>query len=206
MSGKAARRIFAVILVIIVSAPIYAGNEKSGTAMKKVDDFTLADYNGEQHSLSDYNEAKAIVLIFVSTQCPVSNAYNERMAKLNEDFEERGVVFLGINANVAEDVAQIKQHAKEHHLPFIILKDKGNVIADKLEASVTPEVYVLNPKHEVLYHGRIDDSRNEEKVASEDTRKALEEILAGKEVSMARTKAFGCTIKRVTKAAKKPDL
>lgn len=204
MSRKAVKRILAAILVLILSAQIYAGNDRNDNAMKKVDNFTLADYNGEQHSLSDYKDAKAVVLIFVSVQCPVSNAYNERMAKLNEDFKKRGVVFLGINANVAEDVAKIKQHAEEHHLPFVILKDKGNVIADELEASVTPEVYVLNSKHEVLYHGRIDDSRNEKKVASEDTRKALEEILAGKAVSTARTKAFGCSIKRVAKATKNP--
>lgn len=200
MPRLAVRLIFAAIPLIVVAAPIYAGN---GAAVEKVDDFILADYNGKQHRLSDYKDAKAVVLIFVSTQCPVSNAYNERMAKLHEDFKERGVVFLGINANVAEDVANIKKHAAENKLSFVILKDKDNLIADKLEASVTPEVYIVNAKHEVLYHGRIDDSRNAEKVTSQDTRKALEEILAGKDVSEARTKAFGCSIKRVAKEAKK---
>lgn len=200
MPRLAVRLVFAAIVLLFVSAPIYAGN---GAAVEKVDDFTLTDYNGKQHRLSDYKDAKAVVLIFVSTQCPVSNAYNERMAKLHEDFKERGVAFLGINANVAEDVSNIKKHAAENKLPFVILKDKDNLIADKLEASVTPEVYIVNAKHEVLYHGRIDDSRNAEKVTSQDTRKALEEILAGKEVSEARTKAFGCSIKRVAKEAKK---
>lgn len=206
MSSKAVRLIFAVIFVLNVSEQIYAGNESNDTVITKVDDFALTDYNGVQHRLSDYKDAKAVVLIFVSTQCPVSNAYNERMAKLNEDYKERGVVFLGINSNVAEDVATIKKHAEENNLPFVILKDKDNFIADKLEASVTPEVYVLNAKHEVLYHGRIDDSRNSEKVASQDARKALEEILAGKEVGTARTKAFGCTIKRVAKEANKAGM
>lgn len=200
MPRRAVRLVFAAILLIFVAAPIYAGN---GSAVEKIDDFILADYNGKQHRLSDYKDAKAVVLIFVSTQCPVSNAYNERMAKLHEDFKERGVVFLGINANVAEDAANIKKHASEKNLSFVILKDKDNLIADKLEASVTPEVYIVNAKHEVLYHGRIDDSRNAEKVTSQDTRKALEEILAGKKVSEARTKAFGCSIKRVAKEAKK---
>lgn len=200
MPRLAVRLVFAAIILLFVSAPIYAGN---GAAVEKVDDFILTDYNGKQHRLSDYKDAKAVVLIFVSTQCPVSNAYNERMAKLHEDFKERGVAFLGINANVAEDAANIKKHAAENKLSFVILKDKDNLIADKLEASVTPEVYIVNAKHEVLYHGRIDDSRNAEKVTSQDTRKALEEILAGKEVSEARTKAFGCSIKRVAKEAKK---
>jgi len=79
------------------------------------------------------------------------------------------------------------------------LKDFRNIIADKFKASFTPEVYVLNSDFELLYHGRIDDSRKIKNVKSEDLRKALDEILAGKEVSVKNTKAFGCTIKRVEK-------
>jgi len=66
-----------------------------------------------------------------------------------------------------------------------------------LSASFTPEVYVLDGNLKLLYHGRIDDKRREEEVTTKDLNKALEEILAGKPVSVSRTKAFGCTIKRV---------
>ena len=80
---------------------------------------------------------------------------------------------------------------------FRVLKDLNNVVADKLEASVTPEIYVLNSKLEILYHGRIDDSRREDQVTSNDLRAALDRILAGKAVEVTETKAFGCTIKRI---------
>ncbi|MEK6755180.1 MAG: hypothetical protein AABZ02_03405, partial [Bacteroidota bacterium] len=80
---------------------------------------------------------------------------------------------------------------------FPVLKDWNNVIADKLEASVTPEIYVLNTNFEVLYHGRIDDSQREGKVTSKDLRATLDNILGGKSVEVQETKAFGCTIKRV---------
>jgi len=166
--------------------------------IKKVESFTLKDYNGKQHSLSDYKDSKAIVLIFVATECPVSNAYNSRMAEIYNQYKNKGVSVIGINSNKAESVSDIKEHAAKNNLEFTILKDEGNKIADKLGASVTPEVYVLNNKFEIIYHGRIDDSRDNSSVSEKDLAKALDEFLSGKQISKANTKAFGCTIKRVS--------
>jgi peroxiredoxin len=119
------------------------------------------------------------------------------MAQLNADYKDKGVTFLGINSNVHESVDEIKDHAKSNKLDFIILKDHNNVIADKFNASFTPEIYVLNGSSEILYHGRIDDNRRESDVKTKDLRAALDDILSGKKVSVPETKAFGCTIKRV---------
>lgn len=172
--------------------------KESAIGGSKVDNFTLNDINGKEHSLSDYKGSKAIVLMFISVQCPVSNAYNSRMVEVYNNYKEKNVAFLGINSNKTESSEEIKEHAEEHEFEFTILKDKENIIADKLDASVTPEIYVLNPSDfEILYHGRIDDSRNENNISNKDLEKALNEILSGKEVSNSRTKAFGCTIKRV---------
>jgi len=169
----------------------------AGESPKKVSDFTLEDYNGVKHALSDFKSSKAIVLMFIATQCPVSNAYNERMEALQKDYAPKGVALIGINANKQESVQEIKNHAKEHGFTFTILKDWNNVVADKLGASVTPEIYLLNPNFDLLYHGRIDDSRRESSVASKDLRTALDLTLSGKPVQVRETKAFGCTIKRV---------
>ena len=163
----------------------------------KIENFTLQDVDGVKHALTDYTNSKAVVLMFISTQCPVSNGYNTRMAALHNDYKDKGVAFIGINSNKGESVDEIRSHAKEHGLGFMILKDPENKIADKLQASVTPEIYVLNPKFELLYHGRIDDNSRGTHIATQDLRQALNEILAGKPVSVTRTKAFGCTIKRV---------
>jgi peroxiredoxin len=135
--------------------------------------------------------------MFVATQCPVSNAYNSRMAQLYADYKDKGVTFFGVNSNKQESVDEIKEHSKTNKLDFVILKDPGNVIADKFKASFTPEIYVLNGSMEILYHGRIDDNRRESDVKEKDLRSALDEILAGKKVSSPETKAFGCTIKRI---------
>lgn len=165
--------------------------------LTKVENFKLKDYNGKEFQLSDFKNSKAIVIMFIATECPVSNAYNSRMAKIYNDYKDKNITFIGINSNKQESVADIKEHAKENGLNFVILKDEKNVIADKFAASVTPEVYVLNGNFEVLYQGRIDDSRNAEDVKSQDLRKALDEILSGSKVTNIHTKAFGCTIKRV---------
>lgn len=179
-----------LFLIILMS-------EVTSLASDKVENFKLKDYNGKEYQLSDFQNSKAIVIIFVATQCPVSNAYNSRMEKLYQEYKDKGVAFIGINSNKQESVEEIKEHAKKNNLNFVILKDVNNVIADKFKASVTPEVFVLNSDFEILYHGRIDDSRKEGEVKSEDLKNALNEILAGKKVSKTETKAFGCTIKRV---------
>jgi peroxiredoxin len=104
-----------------------------------VEDFTLPDADGKEQSLNSLKGKNGSVLIFVGTKCPVSNAYNERMEKLAQDFKARGVNVIGINANVAESAADVKAHAAQNNLNFAVLKDPGNKIADRLGASVTPE-------------------------------------------------------------------
>ena len=188
-----------ILLTIMISTVgvllIAAVNNYS--LQEKIENFTLKDYYGKEHSLSDYKDSKAIVIMFIATECPVSNAYNSRMEDIYKNYNQKNVAFIGINSNKAESVERIREHAKEKGLTFTILKDEKNIIADKFEASFTPEVYVLNGNFELLYHGRIDNSKNESDVVSKDLENALNEILAGKEISKKETKAFGCTIKRI---------
>jgi peroxiredoxin len=181
-----------ILLGTLLSVGLLAKDEG-----KKVENFTLEDYSGVKHSLTDYGKSKAIVLMFIATQCPVSNAYNARMVDLYNDYSKKGVSFVAINSNKQESVEEIKNHAKEHGFQFPVLKDWKNVFADSLQASVTPEIYVLNSNFEILYHGRIDDSQRQSRVKSSDLRAALDNILGGKPVTVVTTKAFGCTIKRV---------
>jgi peroxiredoxin len=190
-----------VVMVILMMAGVSTISLEAGEpgVASKTFDFSLKDYEGKSHSLSDYKDSKAVVVIYVATRCPVSNAYNQRMTNLYKTFKDKGFAFLGINSNQMESVEEIKEHAQKNGLSFPILKDVDNTVADRYEASVTPEVYVLNKDHKILYHGRIDDSRREDQVTSSDLSNALIEILTGKEVTAKETKAFGCTIKRVKK-------
>jgi thiol-disulfide isomerase/thioredoxin len=138
------------------------------------------------------------VILFIATKCPVSNAYNDRMEKLAQDYKAKGISVIGINANNTEPSAEVKSHAAEKHLTFAILKDDGNKIADRLGATRTPEAYVLDTNLKLVYHGRIDNSQKVEAITANDLREALDEMLAGKAVSKTGGAAFGCSIKRVS--------
>ena len=161
-----------------------------------VEEFKLPDAGGKEHTLSSLKGKNGAVLIFISVQCPVSNAYNERMQKLAEEYRAKGVNVIGINSNVAETADAVKEHAAAKGLTFTILKDAGNKLADRLDAQVTPEAYYLDGANRLVYRGRIDNSRNGDSISSTELRDAIEATLAGKPVAKAEAKAFGCSIKR----------
>lgn len=190
---KSVKIIFGILLLLT----FFQAGAFAGSNPEKFEDFTLKDYNGKEYSLSDFTGSKAIVVMFIATECPISNDYNERMSALHKEYKEKNIAFVGINSNKQESVSDIRKHAKKNDLGFVILKDEKNVIADRFKASFTPEIYVLDTDFNLLYHGRIDDTRNGKDIKNHDLRNALNEILDGKSVSVKKTKAFGCTIKRV---------
>jgi peroxiredoxin len=189
-------------LFVIAGAVFAAGARAAGEVPappaigSTIDDFTLPDVDNKDRTLKSLAGKNGTVLIFIAVQCPVSNAYNERMAKLAEDYQAKGIAVIGINSNAAEDASAVKAHAAEHKLAFPILKDPGNKIADRLGASVTPEAYFIDPNNKLLYHGRIDNARNPAQLETSDLRNALDAALAGKTIEKTEAKAFGCSIKR----------
>jgi peroxiredoxin len=161
-------------------------------------DFKLPDADGKEHSLASLKGKSATVILFIATKCPVSNAYNERMQKLSDDYRAKGVNVVGINSNDKELAAAVKSHAAEKGLTFTILKDTGNVVADQFDAQYTPEAYLLDGSGKLVYHGRIDDSRNGDAITASDLRDAIEATLAGKAIEKPEVKGFGCSIKRAS--------
>ena len=194
--------IFLASLVVIGFAAV-AGSGRTSNDLPAppaigtmIDDFKLPDVDGKEHSLNSLKGKSGTVLIFIATKCPVSNAYNERMEKLAQEYRAKGINVIGINSNVTEPAAEVKSHAAEKHLTFTILKDDGNKIADRLGATRTPEVYALDASGKLVYHGRIDNSQNPANISSNDLRAALDSLLAGKPIQKTTGAAFGCTIKR----------
>ena len=161
--------------------------------------FQLTTIDGKAFSLADAEKSnKAVVLMFIATKCPYSNAYNDRMRQMADDYARKGVLFVGINSNSSEPEAEVKAHAAQHKFSFTLVKDPGNKVADMYDARRTPEIFVVGADGKLLYHGRIDENYEEPtKVTSPDLKNALDQILAGQPVAKAETKAFGCTIKRV---------
>ena len=190
------KHLFALLLIFSVAAN--AGDMTSLNIGDQAPSFALKNYDGKEYELKSLlKENKFTVIMFISTECPVSNGYNERMVKLNDTYGKKGVAFVGINANKAEDVKMIADHSKDKGFKFPVLKDEKNKVADLYGALVTPEIFVVNPDGKLVYHGRIDDNRKLDKVTSNDLSDALDKLLAGKAVTSATPKAFGCSIKRI---------
>jgi peroxiredoxin len=190
-----------LLFALLLCASAFALQQSNAIASgigQPVSDFKLPDVNGKERSLNSLKGANGAVLIFVSVQCPVSNAYNERMEKLAQEYKARGINVIGINANSTETVQDVKRHAAEKNLTFPILKDVGNKVADALGAQVTPEAFLLDANNKLVYHGRIDNSRNAASISSSDLREAIDAQLAGKQVTKTEAKAFGCSIKRAS--------
>jgi len=183
--------------IVAVSGRTVEGDVPAPPAIgATIADFSLPDADGKEHTLASLAGKNGAVLIFIATQCPVSNAYNERMEKLAQDYKAKGINVIGINSNVAESADAVKAHAAEKKLTFPILKDAGNKIADRLGATVTPQAYFVDGSNKLIYRGRIDNSRNETGVTSSELRDALDATLAGKPVAKPTADAFGCSIKR----------
>jgi peroxiredoxin len=174
----------------------------------KVTDFSAKDVNGRRQSLSDYRSNKATVVVIIGTECPVSNLYVVTLSEMYRKYSEKGVQFLAINSNDHDTFAEVVAHAKERKLPFPVLKDEDQSAADALGALRTPEAFLLDPDRVIRYHGRIDDqygvSYRRASPSKTELKDAIEELLAGKPVTVSESKLQGCYIGRTKKAANRP--
>ena len=186
----------AAIFAIAACASDNSSSNEGLSVGVTVENFRLADTNGADKSLDDLKGKNGAVLVFVSAQCPVVKQYNKRISELASDFAAKGINVIGINSNHTEEIEWVRSHAAENY-KFPVLIDKGNVLADKLGANVTPETFYLNDKNVVVYHGAIDNSRNGENITENYLRDAVEANSTGKPVVRTSANAFGCSIKRV---------
>lgn len=158
--------------------------------------FNLPDTDGKLHSYKDLKGENGAVVIFLSVQCPVVKGYDERINQLAADYKAKGINFIGINSNSTETPQAIKEHAAQNY-KFPVLIDKNNVLADRMGATVTPEIYYFDAKDTLLYEGAIDNDRRGENITDNYARVAFDSGLSGKKIETTSAKAFGCTIKRI---------
>lgn len=185
----------AATALVFAAVPAMAGEGvEIGEAMP---DFTLTDYTGKDHQLSDYR-GQIVVLEMSSHNCPWSRATDGHISELAEKYSEKDIVFIGIDSDYTNSMEDVGAHAKEAGVPFPVVKDPENQYADKVAASRTPEIYIVDKEGKLTYHGAYDN--RQVPTTAGDTNyvsDALDEMLAGDEVSTPKVSAWGCTIKRV---------
>ena len=166
-----------------------------------IEGFSLSDYHGRSRSLAEADQAKAVVVAFLGTECPLARLYGRRLGELADEYKSSGVEFVGIVANRQDSLTEVAAYAERYGVPFPILLDTKHEVADQFGAARTPEVFVLDANRIVQYHGRVDDQYGIGIVRNEPQRRdlavALDQILAGKAVSVPRTPTTGCIIGRV---------
>ncbi|MEX0977720.1 MAG: redoxin domain-containing protein, partial [Pirellulales bacterium] len=180
---------------------------------KKIDSFTLPDFHGKVHSLDDY-QGKLVVVAFLGTECPLVKNYAPRLKDLAAEFADKGVAFIAVNSNVQDALSEIGDYARVYEIPFPMLKDNNNVVADKMGAVRTPEVFLLDKDRVVRYWGRIDDQYGfktgagyvKPKLKERYLADAINQVLAGKEIGQPAVASVGCFIGRATKNEPKGDI
>ena len=162
-----------------------------------VESFSLPDVDGKAQTLDGLKGKNGTVVVWLSAQCPVVRGYKDRINEIASEYQAKGINFVGINSNSTEDLAWVKSNIAEFGYKFPVLIDKGNVLADKWGATVTPEVFYFDVKNKLLYHGAIDNDRSGRSVTDPFLKAAFDASLGGKAIAKTRANAFGCSIKRV---------
>lgn len=200
------KRLFFALVAVFTLAAFTAtqltATEKAPTATigAAAPAWTLQDQDGNTHSLSDF-AGKIVVLEWFNNECPyVVKFYREgHMNRLAAKYTDKGVVWLAINSTVGKTNADNKKIAAEWNINRPILNDASGVVGKAYDARTTPHMYIINKDGILVYAGAIDSDRSADTKAIDGATnfvsQALEELLAGKPVSRAETRPYGCSVK-----------
>ena len=173
-------------------------------------DFCLPDLDGKNVALADFRDARALLIVFMCNHCPFVKHVAEELARLSKEYQARGVGVVGINANDAdqypEDSPQeMQREARERGYTFPYLYDLTQATAQAYRAACTPDFFLFDQDHKLVYRGRLDSSRpgSGTPVTGQDLRAALDLVLAGQPVPEEQYPSIGCNIK--WKAGHEPD-
>jgi mono/diheme cytochrome c family protein/peroxiredoxin len=162
---------------------------------------SLPNADGLRLELAQLRGDKATLLVSLSTQCPISNGYIPTLNRLAETYGPRGVAVIGLNPNAGQGLRDLKVFQHDYQLKFPLLKDAGAQVCSQLKLTICPEVCLIDSDGRVQYGGRIDDRYSRRggaaaRVRSADLENALEDLLSGRPVKVAKTTAVGCPIQK----------
>jgi len=193
----------------MLSASAFAQTDASQAKLgEKMPNLTFKDDKGKTYRLYEQENKKAIIIAFVSFECPVSNSYLAPLSDMAKEFERFGVTIWGLTTSEDDTPAQIAKSAKHYDLAFPVFKDERLKAADALKAEYTPEVFVLDGDFTLRYRGRIDNMYSErlkkhKEITEHNLRQTIAELVTGRPVSVPATHAIGCKIYRERKAVGK---
>jgi peroxiredoxin len=163
--------------------------------------FDLPGVDGEEHALDDYADVPALAVVWSCNHCPYVQAWEGRMIELQREYGDRGFRLVAVNSNDAETYPEdsfeaMKARAERQGFNFDYLYDEDQSVLAAYGAERTPEVFLFDSERRLVYHGAIDDSREESEVTQRYLRDAIEAVLAGEEPPVRETPPVGCSVKR----------
>jgi len=164
-------------------------------------DFKLPATDGGTYQLADFGDSRVLVVFFTCNHCPYVIGSDEVTRQTADKFAPQGVKFVGINSNskntyIDDDFDHMVARMTEHKFPWLYLYDESQEVALAYGALRTPHFYVFDQDRKLIYSGRaVDQPRDTSKMTVNDLERALEEHLAGKEVSVPLTNPIGCNVK-----------
>ncbi len=192
-------------LVLLLAPALRAADQPAETAARKIMDFQLRDVLGKPVSLAEFGDRKAVVAVFLGTECPLVKLYVPRLNDLHARLAKQGVALVAIDSNVQDTLTETAAFVRRHDVAFPVLMDPDGAVAQSFGATRTPQAFVLDAQHVVRYAGRIDDQfgvgYQRPQPTREDLSVAVDELLAGKSVSTPQTKPVGCIIGRTERPA-----
>ncbi len=191
------------IMIAVLAAAIFTPLSLFAAEAKpaKAPDFTLKNYDGKDVKLADY-KGKIVVLEWFNYECPFARYNYEKTSAVNDlvnKFKDKNVVFLAINSTGHQESAKNKEFAEQFKVSHPILNDSSGETGKAYGAKTTPHIFIIDVKGDVVYNGALDNAplgktpEGEQYVNYAD--KTLGELTAGRTVSTAATKSYGCSVK-----------
>lgn len=173
--------------------------------------FALPDtVTGKTVSLQDFSGAKGLLLLFICNHCPYVKLIQSELSALGREYMPKGIAMVAISSNDIsthpdDSPEQMQQEAKRHGYPFPYLYDESQEVAKAYRAACTPDIYLFDEGHKLVYRGQLDDARPNKHipVTGADLRRALDALLRGEAISPEQKPSMGCNIK--WKAGNEPD-
>jgi thiol-disulfide isomerase/thioredoxin len=210
--------LLSVFFGIVLSAPAIADDAQHPTLAvgSPAPEFCLAGVDGQTHCLKDYADNKLLVIAFICNHCPTSQLYETRIQQIAEDYKAKGVAVVAIEPNnpdavllnemgytdVGDSLEDMKTRAEYRHFNFPYLYDgETQKVSNAYGPTATPHLFIFDSDRKLRYEGRVDNNIREPLVTKRDARAAIDALLAGKPVAVAKTPSVGCSTKWLYKEA-----
>lgn len=191
-------RLLTAVCLLSMSVPVWSAKfnrvlEIGDTAPDWKD---LPGTDGARHGLTEYKDARIVVVCFYRNNCPVAQGYERRIIEFTKRYRDQGVAVVAINASHAagETLEKMKMRAEQRNFDFAYLRDETQQTARAYGATVTPHLFVLDRDRKIAYMGAFDDQNQQDNVTRHYLIDAVDSLLAGKPVTVPESLQRGCAI------------